>query len=476
MISEYRYLGDVYTLIPREEMGRYPILHSNIYTCIVGKNGTGKSRLLRSIVKDHLKNSWGDTGDIRSVISVSTSSFDKFPIYSGSKYSDSYTYLGIRDVNPRNVSSGYLNKISYEMFSGDERVGERISKLDGILDYLGFDNDFIFLFDSLFKQDVLHRLQVNGCSREYLEDYFSSGRTYVDVSFIDKLTSLPSEVKYDILDFIMNVRYGRRKKIVVESSVLKEPSIVGLYTNNSLVGQIDYIDANEHYVGDDRCLDFYIRETGLFHVDEYYLRVFFAVKIGLLILRNISFFQDGEVVDIQDASSGQQSVILSILGLVSNIKDGAIVLIDEPEVCLHPEWQERYIDILMNIFDEYKGCHFIIATHSPLVISQLKKDNCYIMSMKDKEARPASLFNRRSSDYQLANVFDHPGHKNEYVIRTLTKALLSIQKSEAISKDRMDEIQHIISIKEEFDSSDPALNMLNMVEDILGEGYDYRAC
>lgn len=57
---------------------------------------------------------------------------------------------------------------------------------------------------------------------------------------------------------------------------------------------------------------------------------------------------------IKDASSGEQSIILSILGIASKIKDNSLICIDEPEICLHPEWQEKYIEILTQTFTNYK--------------------------------------------------------------------------------------------------------------------------
>ncbi len=80
---------------------------------------------------------------------------------------------------------------------------------------------------------------------------------------------------------------------------------------------------------------------------------------------------------IAEASSGEQAVVISILGIASQIEDNCIVCIDEPEICLHPEWQERYIKLLHSIFSMYSGCQFIIATHSPQIVSNLEPENSF---------------------------------------------------------------------------------------------------
>ncbi len=52
----------------------------------------------------------------------------------------------------------------------------------------------------------------------------------------------------------------------------------------------------------------------------------------------------------------------------------AIVLIDEPDLHLHLDWQRKYIQKLIDVFStlpEEINIHFIIATHSPFIISDL---------------------------------------------------------------------------------------------------------
>lgn len=53
-----------------------------------------------------------------------------------------------------------------------------------------------------------------------------------------------------------------------------------------------------------------------------------------------------------------------------------IVLIDEIDLHLHPKWQWNVIDALQKNF---AGVQFIIATHSPIVISASKKANLILL-------------------------------------------------------------------------------------------------
>lgn len=47
-----------------------------------------------------------------------------------------------------------------------------------------------------------------------------------------------------------------------------------------------------------------------------------------------------------------------------------MVLIDEPEISQHPNWQMQIIDMLDKCLSDSK-CHFIIATHSHFLVSDL---------------------------------------------------------------------------------------------------------
>lgn len=53
-----------------------------------------------------------------------------------------------------------------------------------------------------------------------------------------------------------------------------------------------------------------------------------------------------------------------------------IILIDEIDLHLHPEWQHRILGDLQNIFPEVQ---FIVSTHAPAVISSVRSENLIIL-------------------------------------------------------------------------------------------------
>ncbi len=66
---------------------------------------------------------------------------------------------------------------------------------------------------------------------------------------------------------------------------------------------------------------------------------------------------------LAQASSGEKEIINFILGLFAfNIK-GGLLIIDEPELHLHPKWQSLFLDVLIDLA-EVTNNQFVLSTHS----------------------------------------------------------------------------------------------------------------
>ncbi len=76
--------------------------------------------------------------------------------------------------------------------------------------------------------------------------------------------------------------------------------------------------------------------------------------------------RDG-TIDFDSLSSGEKHLFLMYYNLIFKADKTTLVLIDEPEISLHIEWQESFLDELMKI-EEMTGLQAIIATHSPYIV------------------------------------------------------------------------------------------------------------
>ena len=88
-------------------------------------------------------------------------------------------------------------------------------------------------------------------------------------------------------------------------------------------------------------------------------------ETGKKIVRNkneIVFSQDGEELLPYTLSSGEKQMLVILLTVLVQDKQPCILRMDEPEVSLHIEWQQRIIEIIreMNPYAQ-----LILTTHSP---------------------------------------------------------------------------------------------------------------
>jgi predicted ATP-dependent endonuclease of OLD family len=107
-------------------------------------------------------------------------------------------------------------------------------------------------------------------------------------------------------------------------------------------------------------------------------------QLGMISSPEIQLKREGGY-SLQESSSGEYHFFSSIVGLMATVKPtNSLVLIDEPEISLHPNWQMKYLSFLRELFShsEYATCHILVATHSHFLISDLKGDSSKIIGLK----------------------------------------------------------------------------------------------
>ncbi len=82
--------------------------------------------------------------------------------------------------------------------------------------------------------------------------------------------------------------------------------------------------------------------------------------------------KDKPSYNLERSSSGETHFVTSMIGLLASIKQNSLIFIDEPEISLHPDWQMKYINQLKKTFKSFSTSHFLIATHSHFMISDLE--------------------------------------------------------------------------------------------------------
>ncbi len=91
-------------------------------------------------------------------------------------------------------------------------------------------------------------------------------------------------------------------------------------------------------------------------------------KIFLYSKEGIIVTVDGEQLPLECLSSGEKNDFVMFYNLIFGSPQNSLVLVDEPEISLHIEWQEDYLDRLIEIC-EMNHLQAIVATHSPNIIN-----------------------------------------------------------------------------------------------------------
>jgi predicted ATPase len=184
----------------------------------------------------------------------------------------------------------------------------------------------------------------------------------------------------------------------------------------------------------------------------------------------------------EDASSGESHLLTSLHGIIANLENNSLLLIDEPEISLHPNWQIEYFDILKSIVGNYFGVNAVIATHSNLLVSSLQNEESRITSiLRDKESGEIKIEELDFETYGwdpesiLYNVFEVATLRNKYFELDLRKliALISTQSIENDDKSRFDEKVEIKRLKEKVEKfilsneDDPLKLLINEVDKYL---------
>lgn len=92
-----------------------------------------------------------------------------------------------------------------------------------------------------------------------------------------------------------------------------------------------------------------------------------AVLPGTFISENKAKFykgDDGAKLDISNLATGAKMFsILKMLIMSGDITERTLLILDEPECHLHPDWQNKFAEIVVLLVKEI-GCHVLLTTHS----------------------------------------------------------------------------------------------------------------
>ena len=163
----------------------------------------------------------------------------------------------------------------------------------------------------------------------------------------------------------------------------------------------------------------------------------------------------GDKFDINELSSGEKQLFLRTLAIRMLNPENSIILIDEPELSLHPKWQQRIVDVYRKIG---KNNQIIIATHSPHILGSVRKENIILLD-KDDDGKIVvktgdELYNSygQPTDRVLKDIMGLETTRNPKVFKLLEEAGELVDKNEYESeefKTKYKKLREILGNKDE---------------------------
>lgn len=163
----------------------------------------------------------------------------------------------------------------------------------------------------------------------------------------------------------------------------------------------------------------------------------------------------GDKFDINELSSGEKQLFLRTLAIKMLNPENSIILIDEPELSLHPKWQQRIVDVYRKIG---KNNQIIIATHSPHILGSVRKENIMLLD-KDDEGKIVvrtgdELYDSygQPTDRVLKDIMGLETTRNPKVFKLLEEAGELVDKNEYESeefKTKYKKLREILGNKDE---------------------------
>ncbi|CAK8713656.1 hypothetical protein KKHLCK_02710 [Candidatus Electrothrix laxa] len=166
-------------------------------------------------------------------------------------------------------------------------------------------------------------------------------------------------------------------------------------------------------------------------------------------------------------SSGEQHLVAFVVTLAvflafnfpeaeTPLHEEAVFLIDAVELHLHPSWQRKIIPKLLSTFP---SCQFIITTHSPQVLGNIKPESIFLLKREEDDIiceHPDESYGM-TMDRVLELVMDETARPNKEMQERIEKLF------EHISRKEFDKASDLIKVLKQDIPTDPDLIRAEML-------------
>ncbi|GEJ31923.1 TPA: AAA family ATPase [Flavobacterium psychrophilum] len=285
--------------------------------------------------------------------------------------------------NPESRFGRYI----YRMNTDDsEKLDTLISELDNLNKlYNSFSNVSIKTQLGTFINDITNRISISIDSNEVLhyelesffdnefgnqiKNKFKKGNSYINIEGIkEKKITFEEPIHFEGFNSMSNFYYD--EVFFIESPIKLEDRNLLRFNNNILRDKNQYLNSKifepnkEQDIFSDRSND--TEKLNLIISDIIKGAFEFNSKNQLIFKKNEIEF------DLNNVATGIKSFgILQLLLQKGKLNSNSLLIIDEPEVHLHPTWQVKYAEILVRLSKEF-AIPILLTSHSPYFIEALE--------------------------------------------------------------------------------------------------------
>ena len=318
--------------------------------------------------------------------------------------------------------------------------------LEVIYDYFeNFQNDKNKINIELDLEEENYINQNNISKETYLNNLIKDS---IKKEKTPKVIYVPAEINFQKVKFNLLALYKKRFLNKIDSYIIAD---IPFYIQMRIINTAN--KESEKKLGNVR--DEIIAEiNGIFDIldmDTRLIGMSTETTEILPIFTNLS----GDKFDINELSSGEKQLFLRTLAIKMLNPENSIILIDEPELSLHPKWQQRIVDVYRKIGENNQ---IIIATHSPHILGSVRKENIMLLD-KDDEGKIVvrtgdELYDSygQPTDRVLKDIMGLETTRNPKVFKLLEEAGELVDKNEYESeefKTKYKKLREILGNKDE---------------------------
>lgn len=330
----------------------------------------------------------------RAVVAVTASAFDKFDLpASQSLFTPSgqrgglYHYLGLKDARGRVSAKAGVFRALENLFEATGLDAQRRLRIAHVFDYLGYTP----------QVEVLYRWTSRG--KAFLEAGANQGHVGYRKFLESERAERPNGQRHILGDYFF------KEASTIDQLGLAARDLEGLgHGKVAITAKF----SDQPWPDDQR-----------FHQAQQLSRARLLEMQEVRLSRKIS----GTSVNIEDASSGELAIATAMLGIASSIDDQSLILMDEPEISLHPAWQTDYLRRLADTFSAFSGCHFVLATHSATLVSGAHPEQSSVIDIEVIRGSGKEVISGKSADEVLVRTFGVAQDGNLYLRQLLVEAL-----------------------------------------------------